>query len=137
MTDGRPAEFLLVQDDLADELFLRETLESHRVVNAVHAVRSVPAAYAYLARSAPDLILLDLNLPGHDGRAFLAQLRADPVTAALPVILLTDSPVAEHILRGQVLPVQGYARKPIDFGILDEIVRSQAGLGFQVRRAAS
>ncbi|MEV6844611.1 response regulator [Actinoplanes sp. NPDC051411] len=138
---GRAAEFLLVQDDVADELFLREILESHRVLNTLHAVRDVATASAYLDGSAPyrapgrpDLILLDLNLPGRDGRAFLAKVRADPVTAGTPVILLADSPVAEQILRGQGLPVQGYARKPVDFEALAEIVRSQASFGFEVRR---
>lgn len=140
----RPAEFLLVQDDAAEELLLREVLEAHRVVNPLHAVRDVPTAGAYLDGSAPyrnphrpDLILLDLNLPGRDGRAFLARVRSDPATAGIPVILLTDSPVAEHILRGQSLPVQGYARKPVDFDALTAIVRSQAGFGFEVRRATA
>jgi CheY-like chemotaxis protein len=64
---GRLVELLLVQDDVADELFLREILESHRVVNPLHAVRDVATACAYLNGSAPyrvpgrpDLILLDL-----------------------------------------------------------------------------
>jgi CheY-like chemotaxis protein len=140
-SDGRPAEFLLVQDDVADELFLREILETHSVVNPLHAVRDVRTACAYLdgsppysTPSVPDLILLDLNLPGRDGRAFLTKVRADPITAGTPVVLLTDSPVAELILRGQGLPVQGYARKPVDFEALAQIVRSQGALGFQVRR---
>jgi CheY-like chemotaxis protein len=140
-SDGRLVELLLVQDDVADELFLREILESHRVVNPLHAVRDVATASAYLDGAAPygapgrpDLILLDLNLPGRDGRVFLAKLREDPVTAGIPVILLTDSPVAEQILRRQDLPVQGYARKPVDFEALAEIVRSQVAFGFEVRR---
>ena len=139
--DGRPAEFLLVQDDVAEELFLRDVLETHSVVNRLHAVRDVPAACAYLdgappyrTPSIPDLILLDLNLPGRDGRAFLARVRADAMTAGIPVVLLTDSPAAEQILRGQGLPVQGYVRKPVDFEALAEIIRSQKALGFQVRR---
>lgn len=138
---GRLAEFLLVQDDVADELFLREILESYSVVNPLHAVRDVATAYAYLdgtapyrAPSRPDLILLDLNLPGRDGRTLLAKVRADPVTADTPVILLADSPVTEQILRGQRLPVQGYARKPVDFETLAEIIRSLTAFGFEVRR---
>ncbi|MEV6842746.1 response regulator [Actinoplanes sp. NPDC051411] len=140
-SEGRPAEILVVQDDVADELFLREVLDSYRVVNPLHAVRDVPTACAYLdgsppytVGSVPDLILLDLNLPGRDGRAFLAKVRTDPATAGIPVVLLTDSPVTEQILRGHNLPVQGYVRKPVDFDALTEIVRSQRTLGFQVRR---
>jgi hypothetical protein len=51
-----------------------------------------------------------------------------------PVILLVDSPVTEQVLAAQGLPVQGYARKPIDFGALTRIVRTQPEQGFQVQR---
>ncbi|MFF0380335.1 response regulator [Actinoplanes missouriensis] len=78
----------------------------------------------------PDLVLLDLNLPGGDGRMVLRHIRADPATAAVPVVLLVDSPAAEEILRAESLQVQGYAVKPIDFDRLVAIVGSLTELGF-------
>ena len=132
-------DFLLVQDDPVDELLVREELEAHKVVNRIHAVRDVPSALAYLDGlpqfgGGPDIVLLDLNLPGAGGQAVLRRLRSEPVTADVPVVILVDSPAAEQIVRSQGLPVQGYATKPVDFACLTGIVMSVDGFGFEVRR---
>jgi CheY-like chemotaxis protein len=133
--------FLLVQDDPADEMFTREAFELYKLRNALHAVPSARRALSFLDRAAPyseapvpDMVLLDLNLPGADGRLVLRRLRTDPATAEVPVVLLVDSPVAEEILRSEKLPVQGYATKPVDFDSLTDIVRSVPELGFTVSR---
>ncbi|WP_199516667.1 response regulator [Nucisporomicrobium flavum] len=140
---GGTVEFLLVQDDPAEVLFLRETWELHKVANPVHAVRDVRQARAYLDREPPyetarppDVVLLDLNLPGHDGRRLLRQLRERPDTAHTPVIILVDSSAAEHIVRAEFLPVQGYATKPVDFACLTAIVRGLESTAFMVLRSA-
>jgi CheY-like chemotaxis protein len=137
--DVAAANFLLVQDDPADEMFIRDALDLHKVRNGLYAVPNAGRALAFLNRTGPyadapkpDLVLLDLNLPGTDGRHVLSQLRADPATANLAVVLLVDSPVAGEILRSERLPVQGYAVKPIDFARLADIVRSVPALAFTV-----
>jgi len=139
---ARPVEFLLVQDDPADELLAREDLAAHKVINRMLAVRDVRSALAYLDGTAPfteagmpDIVLLDLNLPWPGGGAVLDRLRSHRATAAVPVILLVDSPAAEAIVRARGLPVQGYAGKPVDFACLSRVVRSLAGIGFEVRRS--
>ncbi|KUL22823.1 response regulator [Actinoplanes awajinensis] len=136
-------EILLVQDDPADALLLSDDLGIHKVVNKVQVAHDVTTALAYLMGTAPfirpavpDLVLLDLNLPGRNGRVLLERLRADPITVAIPVILLVDSPAAEQIVRAQFLPVQGYVVKPVDFDRLALIVRSLDGLGFQFVRTS-
>lgn len=143
MTDGeRLVTFLLVHDDPADDVITRESFEAHGVINQLRTVRTADAAMAYLrAPSAsserapvPDVVLLDLNLPGRDGRHLLRLLRADPLTADLPVVLLVDSPVAELILRAEGLPVQGFVTKPFDFAGLTAMVRDLGELGFLVKR---
>lgn len=140
---SKPAEFLLVQDDPADELLIRDELAVHKVVNRVHVAHSVPAALAYLdarppfeQRSVPDVVMLDLALPGGDGRGVLRRLRSSAATAGVPVILLVDSPVGEQILRSERLPVQGYATKPVDFEDLVALVRDVRTLGFQFLRSS-
>lgn len=141
--DERLATFLIVHDDPADDVITRDSFEAYGVVNRVWSVRTADAAMAYLRASfrssdrgpVPDMILLDLNLPGRDGRHLLRLLRADPVTMGLPVVLLVDSPVAEHILRAERLPVQGYATRPFDFHSLVAMVRRHDDLGFLVKRA--
>ncbi|GAB1692937.1 response regulator [Krasilnikovia sp. M28-CT-15] len=138
MTGADTVEFLLVQDDPPEELYIREMLETHKVLNRVHIVRTVPQALAFLRRDppyahvpAPDVILLDINLPGRDGRHLLRHLGNHPA-AVMPVVLLVDSPVAERILRRENLPVQGYATKPVDLACLSSVVRSLDSLAFVV-----
>lgn len=141
MSGGAAAEFLLVQDDAVDEIYTREALNAYKVVNRVHAVRDVRQACAFLDREppyadapAPDIVLLDLNLPGHDGRFLLRHLRTRADTAQVPVMLLVDSPVAERILRREDLPVQGYLPKPVDFGCLTTVVQALSPMAFVVLR---
>lgn len=136
-------EFLLVQDDPADEILLRDELAAHKVVNRVQVAHSVTTALAYLdgrppfdEPGSPDVVLLDLNLPGRDGRHVLRRLRSAPSDAAVPVILLTDSPATEQILRTERLPVQGYAGKPVDFECLVAVVKDVQSLGVQFLRAS-
>lgn len=140
--DGaRPIEFLLVQDDPVDEMLLRDDFEAHKVVNMVHCVHDVPTAIAFLNGNAPfarphlpDVVLLDLHLPGHGGHAVLQQLRSTPATADVPVILLVDSLAAELILRSRGLPVQGYATRPVDFACLVGVVKSLPDIEFEISR---
>lgn len=142
--EAGPVEILVVQDDPAEALLMREEFGERRLVNRVHVAFDVPRALAYLngeppfSRPAvPDVVLLDVNLPGRDGRTVLKRLRARPETATVPVILLTDSPEGERILRAEFLPVQGYAAKPVDFACLVSVVKSLESLSFQVWRPAS
>ncbi|PRY20178.1 response regulator [Pseudosporangium ferrugineum] len=132
-------EFLLVQDDPAEELYLREMWETHKVLNRVHAVHDARRAVDFLQRRppyesapVPDVVLLDLSLPGHDGRHLLQWLRDRPETGDLPVVVLVDSPAAEWIVRREALPVQGYVTKPVDFARLTDIVRTLESAAFLV-----
>jgi len=82
------------------------------------------------ARSArPDLILLDVRMPRLDGPATLAKLKADPLTASIPVIFLTASLQTTEIGDYRKLPVIGILEKPFDPLILaSDIQRMVADL---------
>ncbi|WP_229075850.1 response regulator [Actinoplanes sp. DH11] len=137
MSDGNVhVEILVVQDDPAEALLMHAEFDDHRLVNRVHVAHDVRRALAHLAAGPPipDVVLLDVNLPGRDGREVLRHLRSRADTRNVPVVLLTDSPVAERILRTEMLPVQGYAAKPVDFPCLVSVVRSLEVLGFEVWR---
>ncbi|MEU4690569.1 response regulator [Actinoplanes sp. NPDC023714] len=134
-------ELLLIQDDPADVLLMSDDFLTNKLTNRVQIASNAAIALAYLAGTTPftrpgrpDLVLLDLNLPGRDGRVVLRRIRADPATASVPVVLLVDSPAAEEILRAELLPVQGYVVKPVDFDRLVAVVRSLNDLGFQILR---
>jgi CheY-like chemotaxis protein len=141
MNAATAVEFLLVQDDAVDEIYTREALQAYKVVNRVHAVRDVRQAMAFLDRESPygdapvpDIVLLDLNLPGHDGRHLLRHLRTRADTAEVPVMVLVDSPAAERIARREHLPVQGYLLKPVDFSCLATVVQAMPPMAFLVLR---
>ncbi len=63
---------------------------------------------------APDLVLLDVMMPGMDGPSTLARLRADPATAAIPVIFLTAKVQPPEVVRYQSLGALDVIAKPFD-----------------------
>ena len=65
-------------------------------------------------RERPDLILLDLLMPGLDGTAVFRALRDEPETAGIPVIFLTAAAMAHEIERLEKLGAKGVIRKPFD-----------------------
>lgn len=60
------------------------------------------------------MILLDLNLPRKNGRAVLAEIKADPVLHLIPVVVLTTSAAEEDVLKSYELHANCYITKPVD-----------------------
>jgi two-component system, response regulator len=119
------AEILLVEDNPADvELTLR-ALEKNRVANRINVVRDGEEAldflfcrdaYAHRAGSAPPkVILLDLKLPKVDGLEVLRQVKGDPRTRAIPVVVLTSSTEERDLVASYNLGANSYIQKPVDF----------------------
>ena len=108
---------LLVEDNERNLKLLRDLLEvkGYRVLAATSAEEGLPLAQS----EPPDLIVMDIGLPGMDGIAALQALRADARTRAIPVIAVTASvmqPEREIIMRAGF---DGYMGKPIEiFGFL-------------------
>ena len=73
-------------------------------------------------RERPDLILLDINLPGMDGFAAIAQLKTWPETATIPVIAVTANAMKRDIERGKAAGFADYLTKPIDIARLKQIL---------------
>ncbi len=63
-------------------------------------------------REKPDIIIMDINLPGIDGLAALRQLRANPITEKIPVIAFSGSPIRRNTGRGHEADFDGYLMKP-------------------------
>ncbi len=129
--DGTPIEVLLVEDDPGDVLMTQEAFEEHKVRNRLTVVSDGADALAYLRREGPyadavrpDLILLDLNLPKKDGRAVLAEVKADPTLRHIPVVILTSSQAEQDIVRAYELHANCYVTKPVDLDQFVKIVQS-------------
>jgi len=122
-------ETLLVVEDEADiRELLRYNLE--REGYTVRECGSAEEAKGYLARTVPDLILLDLMLPGTDGYAFCRAVRADERTAGVPVIMVTARDEDADVVAGLEVGADDYVIKPFSSRILSARVRAA------LRRAA-
>ncbi len=122
---AKPAVILLVEDNRMDiELTLNAFREAH-LANHVRAVTSGPAALDYLFRRGayadaedsplPDLILLDLNLPGMSGFEALRQIKATPIIKRIPVIILSSSKEEGDRALSYDSGANSYLVKPVSF----------------------
>lgn len=141
---GVPIEILLVEDDPGDVLITREAFAEHKVSNRLTVCTDGAEALRFLRREGehagatrPDIVLLDLNLPGVDGRAVLEVVRADPALNDIPVVVLTSSVAEEDFLRSHELRVDTYIAKPVDFASLMHVVRRIETFFVSVRRSVT
>jgi CheY-like chemotaxis protein len=103
---------LLVEDNEANQLLASSVLtrEGYRVVVAGNAPEALEALHA----QRPDLILMDVQLPGQDGLDLTRQLKLDPDTAPIPVVALTALAMLGDKERTLDAGCAGYISKPID-----------------------
>jgi CheY-like chemotaxis protein len=141
MIEVRPIRILLVEDNPGDAELTRETLEAGRLHLRISVVVDGAQALAYLRREppfdaaeAPDLILLDLNLPKLDGREVLAEMRSREELRRIPVVVLTSSDAEKDVAESYGLGANCYVTKPVDLHAFQSIVRSVEGFWFTVVR---
>lgn len=129
---NRTKVILLVEDNPDDEALTLRAFAKNNITNRIVVVHDGAAALDWLLkrgqhadRSEPDplIVLLDLKLPKVDGLEVLRQIRDDPRTKLLPVVILTSSKEESDLLRGYELRANSYIRKPVDFGHFVEAVR--------------
>lgn len=130
-------EILLVEDNPYDVELTMHALRQHQLANRIHVVRDGAEALdflfcrgSYAGRSiadTPKVVLLDLKLPLIDGMEVLRQVKANPHTQAIPVVVLTSSREERDIIETYQLGVNSYIVKPVDFGQFTDAVR-QIGL---------
>jgi CheY-like chemotaxis protein len=110
---------LLVEDDPGDQKLVRKALSNQEMLYELHIAGSGEEALEYLQRSRdrdkqsprPDLILLDLNMPGMGGKEFLKCIKADDDLCAIPVVVLTVSDSEIDIQECYGLHAAGYIQK--------------------------
>jgi two-component system, response regulator len=128
---------LLVEDNPDDEALTLRALKKNNIVNDVVVARDGNEALDYMfgrgnysgrdPNVLPQVILLDLKLPKIDGLQVLTEIKRNPATRAIPVILLTSSSEERDLVASYQLGVNSYIQKPVNFAAFQEVVR-QLGL---------
>jgi chemotaxis family two-component system response regulator Rcp1 len=135
----QPAKILLVEDNPGDVRLVREALRESKIISQLHAVSDGKDALDFLRKQGnyanatrPDLILLDLNLPGKDGREVLSEIKIDPDLLRIPVVILTSSKAEEDIVKSYNDHANCYVTKPLDLETFIEVVEAIQGFWISV-----
>lgn len=136
MTESEQVEILLVEDSAEDAELTLRALKKHNLANRIHHAKDGVEALDFLfsrgahaSRSTLRMlrvVLLDLKLPRVDGIEVLSQMRADPRTKLVPVVVLTSSREDPDISRCYALGVNSYIVKPVEF---EEFMKAVSSLG--------
>lgn len=128
---------LLVEDNPDDVTLTLRAFKKNNIRNEIVVAQDGEEALDFLFRRGayseldpqdlPEVVLLDLKLPKVDGLEVLQQIRADPRTRLLPVVILTSSKEEQDLIEGYSRGANSYVRKPVDFDQFLEAVR-QLGL---------
>lgn len=126
-------DILLVEDDLGDAGLVKIAIRKGAYEVKSHHVKNGDEALAFLRRIGPsladaprpDLILLDLNLPGRSGHEVLTELKSDLELRQIPVVVLSTSDAERDVLRAYQLGANSYVTKPMD---VDEFTRTIHGI---------
>ena len=103
---------LVVEDNEANQMLVRAVLEMEGY--RVELAGSADEALEQLRDSPPDLILMDVQLPGEDGLSLTRRIKADPATCAIPVVALTAHAMTGDRELALNAGCAGYISKPID-----------------------
>jgi CheY-like chemotaxis protein len=139
---AEPILIVLVEDDDGHADLVARNLKRAGVFNGVQRLKDgqealdfvrVVGAYAGRSGNQPLLLLLDIKMPRVDGLEVLRQLKADPRTTSIPVIMLTTTDDPREIDRCYKLGCSVYVTKPVDYQAFVEAV-NRLGLFLQVVR---
>jgi CheY-like chemotaxis protein len=108
----RPLLILVVEDNEANRMLVQAVLEG--LGYKVRLASSATEAHLSLAQHRPDLILMDIKLPGQDGLALTRQLKADPDLASIPIVAVTAHAMASDRQLSLEAGCIGYIAKPFD-----------------------
>jgi two-component system, response regulator len=127
-------EILLVDDDPNDVQLALHALKGEKLGNHVEVARDGEEALDFLfcrgsqgdraPHDRPKLVLLDLKLPKVDGLEVLREIKSNPQTRALPVVVLTSSREEKDMVESYQLGVNSYIQKPVDFDQFRVAVRT-------------
>lgn len=138
MTQPLPREgqsILLVEDSEDDFYATKRAFAKANLFNPIQRACSGEEALSFLheaSREKPGLILLDLNMPGIDGRKTLEIIKQDDDLKSIPVVILTTSNDERDISTCYTLGANTYIQKPVDFDGLIEAMKRLKGYWFEI-----
>ena len=134
---GKPIEVLLVEDNPGDVRLTQEAFKEGRVQNQLNVVNDGEEALSYLRQegdyadvTCPDLILLDLNMPGMGGKDFLKEIKSNEQFCDIPVVIVSTSDAPGDIEDGYRLQAAGYVQKRLDPKELRRVIEKLANYWF-------
>tara|TARA_R110000868_G_scaffold104557_1_gene287913 strand:+ start:952 stop:1410 length:459 start_codon:yes stop_codon:yes gene_type:complete len=137
----RPIEILLVEDNPADVRLTQEGFKQLKVINNLHIVRDGDEALEfvfqrerYSAAPRPDIVLLDLNLPGTSGNEVLSIIKNSETHSAIPVVVLTSSESESDIAQSYSHHANCFITKPVSFSGFVDIVKRIDDFWFSIVR---
>ncbi|MBI3333567.1 MAG: response regulator [Candidatus Omnitrophica bacterium] len=126
----RAVTLLLAEDNQNDVVLISKAFEGQRGLNILGAVENGEELLAYLRQEGayrqaarPDLVLMDIKMPGKNGLEALKEIKADPALRDLPVIMLSTSDRQEDIAESYRSGACSYLVKPVEFQQFREIAR--------------
>ena len=135
------SHILLIEDNQDDYEATVRSLKRNAFLNPVHWCRSGQDALDYLHQKGvyadteakrPDLILLDLNMPGIDGRQVLERIKRDSEIRSIPVVVLTTSSDTRDVEQCYSIGASTYIQKPVSFDGLTEAISTMKKYWFDV-----
>ena len=135
---GRVPNVLLVEDNEEDARLIREgfaasqlSVNLHRT-NGVECLAFLRKQRGYEEACTPNLVIIDINMPGMDGRRLLAELAEDPDLRGIPVLVLSNSSSTPEVRQMYELGCRSYLVKPADFYKFSEMLAFIADYWFNV-----
>lgn len=125
--NGKPLVLLVEDDTFLCDIFLRKAEESFRVLVSHDGEEALKIA----EEQCPDVILLDLNLPGENGFDILKKIRSNKRTEHILVLILTNSVLSEDAIRSNELKADDFLTKA-NFSIEEIISRMESHLADRV-----
>ncbi len=124
--DNAPPPRILIVDDATENIdILTAALTGYRKMIALNGERALKLAFS---DNPPDLILLDINMPGMDGYEVCMTLKTHEKTKEIPVIFLTANTDSESIIRGFEMGANDYITKPFNMGEMLARVKTHLAL---------
>jgi len=141
-TRAKGITILLVDDDDGDCRLVKESLLDSQRASTVHVVNSGDDALAHLRKAGhgkgkPDVVFLDINMPGKDGFATLKEIRADAKLTDLPVVMLTTSTEQRDVDESYRLHANCFVSKPTRFEEFASVVRELEEFWSEIARLPS